>query len=257
MIQKCLNEATMPTKGALIDTVDNLISIDEFMPKTGHEFNIIVVAFYISDQNAAEDFRMFIERGTAEFKDIEVSPNPDTDGKWLVFVELERNEDFWKKLDFICKEVARLTGQKHQWQVRTYFTDNNAHPIDEIKDKIELLSSKYAIHKFKGKGSDVTNENLELFFSDSLLENFSVSGTEIEFRRGTAKLCMRVENYGDHESLIESIGGSGYDLLNRAPYEVTVLHQMLGPKYTVNNSGNQIYVEHIDRDSLLILNTYR
>ena len=75
-------------KGTILPTV----SIDEFEPKAGDNENVIVVAFYLIDQDPAEDLNTFIQRGVVDTLDVEVSPNTDDDGRYLVFVEMARNE---------------------------------------------------------------------------------------------------------------------------------------------------------------------
>lgn len=255
MTYKKLSEAAMPARGDLVDTVLDLLSIDEFAPKTGHDFNIIVVGFHFTEQAAAEDFRLFTERGTAKFKDIEVAPNPDSEGRWLVFVEIERNEEFWETLQFILDELKRLTEQEHPWVVSTYFLDEEL-PLEMAKPYVVLLSSEYAIKKIKRKNKTIKNEDLNQFFSDSLLESFNVENGLVEFKRGTAKLQFTIDQYDTGGSITESTDNSAIDMGHSVPYEVRVLKNMLGGEYEISNSKNLVYVQNKGQNSLLVLNTY-
>ena len=49
--------------GDLSGLVDSKVSIAEFKPKTGTEEDVIVIGFYVKDEEPAKDLAKFIERG--------------------------------------------------------------------------------------------------------------------------------------------------------------------------------------------------
>ena len=63
--------------GDLQTLVDNTVSIAEFKPKTGTEEDVIVLGFFVKDEEPAKDLAKFIERGVTPMLDTEVSPNPN------------------------------------------------------------------------------------------------------------------------------------------------------------------------------------
>ena len=69
--------------GDLAGTVLQEVSIDEFEPKAGDDLEVIVVAFYLTDEAPAEDLNTFIQRGFIDTLDVEVSPNTDEEGRYL------------------------------------------------------------------------------------------------------------------------------------------------------------------------------
>lgn len=112
--------------GDLKDCINPDISIDEYASKAGDNSEVIVVAFYAIEEDAAKDLDEFIEKSSIEVVDVDVSPNPTDDGKYMIFVELKRSEDFFDKLFSIVEEVENLAG-KLEWRVTTRQLD---HVID-------------------------------------------------------------------------------------------------------------------------------
>ena len=82
-----------------------LISVDEFEPKSGTVEEVIVVAFFAKDELPAYDLDDFLDKSVVEFLDSEVSPNPNEDGQYLVFVEFKRQPNFWMKLYDVMEDV--------------------------------------------------------------------------------------------------------------------------------------------------------
>lgn len=244
-----LKENKMPRAGDLIDTVDRLISIDEFEPKMGHEFKIIVVAFYFKEEAAAEDFRMFIERGVCEFLDIEVSPNPDTNGEWPVFIEIERNNKFWDTLEFLLKETDRLIGEKGEWLAKVYHEDVEF-TLEEAKTRVLLKPSQYALKKARDKSK---NESVEWgrFLEDVVCRNCTLSEGLITFHGHREKLTFKVDSFGElNENDDTPIQMSSF------PREVRLLEKMLGTDYTVDCFKNKVFVQKHNTNEVLILDRY-
>ena len=76
----------------LKDTILKKISLDEFHPKTGDEKDVAVVGFRVSQSSPGKDLYNFLNRSIIETRDIEVSPNANEDGHYMVFIEMDRNE---------------------------------------------------------------------------------------------------------------------------------------------------------------------
>lgn len=114
----------------LVDCIRPDISIDEYESKAGDNSEVIVVAFYAIEEDAAKDLDQFIEKSYIEVVDVDVSPNPTDDGKYMVFVELKRAADFFDKLFSVVEEVENLSG-KLEWRVTTRRCDHAIYLKDE------------------------------------------------------------------------------------------------------------------------------
>ncbi|MDC1446465.1 hypothetical protein N8344_00670 [bacterium] len=104
--------------GDLQSLVSSDVSVAEFEPKTGTDDDVVVIGFFCKDEAPANDIATFIEKSTVDILDTEVSPNPDENGFYLVFVEVE-NENLMQIVFELLDDVARLT-EIEEWSVDFY-----------------------------------------------------------------------------------------------------------------------------------------
>lgn len=122
--------------GDLEKLVSPTLSIAEFEPKTGNEEDVIVVAFYVKDDKPAQDLASFMEKGATDILDTEVSPNPDDDGNYLVFVEI-KNENLMATVMKLLEDVTRIV-KIENWSFEFYEGKN----IEVTLKQIEGYSNK-------------------------------------------------------------------------------------------------------------------
>ena len=106
-------------QGDLKSLVLPRVSVDEFEPKTGTHDEVMVVGFYTIDEPPANDLASFIETGVSGALDTEVSPNPDDEGYYMVFVEIENNEEAMYKTLEILLDASRIT-DIDEWTLEFY-----------------------------------------------------------------------------------------------------------------------------------------
>tara|TARA_B100000900_G_C20589552_1_gene721079 strand:- start:2432 stop:2899 length:468 start_codon:yes stop_codon:yes gene_type:complete len=104
-----INEAV--SKGDLKNMVNNIVSIDQYKSKIDEDRNIVVMAFEVYDQNAAFDLSNFIETGTSEVEDTEVSSGSNLDGNYMVFVEVRRGQKLHETIRSVLDDVSKLTNE--------------------------------------------------------------------------------------------------------------------------------------------------
>lgn len=109
--------------GDLVDTMLDKISIDEFEPKTGRSEDVIVVGFYVMNPNVGQDLYGFLNNNFDFIRDIEVSPNPNDDNFYMVFIEIDRDKHAREHIDQIISDLDNLTGDL-VWQATTHLTDD-------------------------------------------------------------------------------------------------------------------------------------
>ena len=127
----------------LKDTVLSKISIDEFEPKTGDAKDVLVMGFYVTEDSVGHDLYKFLSGSIQEVRDLEVSPNPNEDGYYMLFVEMDRNEKAVESIKFFISETERVAG-KLNWKARTYLNDDYL-PLaeEEVYQYIITDPSKY------------------------------------------------------------------------------------------------------------------
>jgi hypothetical protein len=113
-----------------------LISIDEFNSKIDNR-RAIVVAFYCTDKDPAQDLMRFIEGSNLDMLDTEVSPAPSSEGYYVVFVEFSRNREFPATLDEIIQQVGNIAENK--WQLKIWNHDDIVHYSTDVIEKLVIL----------------------------------------------------------------------------------------------------------------------
>jgi hypothetical protein len=101
--------------GDLRDTIDALIEIDRHTPKVDDNSETVVVCFKAMTLDAATDLGAFVEWGTKNIKDVEVSEASDKDGKFHVYVEMSRLPGLGQKIIDLIKDVEHVT-EPQQWK---------------------------------------------------------------------------------------------------------------------------------------------
>ena len=214
--------------GDLAGTILPDVSIDEFEPKAGDEKDVIVVAFYLNDQNPADDLNTFIQRGFIDTLDVEVSPNTDEEGRYLVFVEMSRDDTFPNKFHALLKDIGNLSGNM-DWTVKTYLADDRAFKFNdpELFNYLILQPEAY-VPKDEFKMQDM-KESINQFFKESLVSGLTIDGNVVTLTHNRRKIVAEVVDVGDYDVVIgrnflsESAFGVGQN-----PHEANVLQSMLG-----------------------------
>lgn len=98
--------------------VSDTIMMDMHKTKLGSDSEYLVVAIPVNDKKPATDLAQFLESSVYDFLDIEVSPGMDGIGRYLVYVELERNPELFDTIKGILEDVSRLSGIK-DWKFKT------------------------------------------------------------------------------------------------------------------------------------------
>src|SRR5271165_5741603 len=172
--------------GDLAGTVLPEVSIDEFEPKAGDVQDVIVVAFYLTDEEPAEDLNTFIQRGFVDTLDVEVSPNTDEEGRYLVFVEMSRDETFPEKFFALLKDVQNCA-DKIDWKIRTYYSGDSEFSQDDPKLLTYLiLEPESYVSKDDFKMKEI-EEGINDFFSNSLATNLTIDGNFVTLTQNRTK----------------------------------------------------------------------
>ena len=102
--------------GDLEHPILNKAPLTQFEPKTGSDKEVLVMGLYPKDEEPAQDLARFIERGYVGVKDTEVSPGPDEDGNYMVFVEINKDKETMKRVVEILNDIKSVTTVR-EWQL--------------------------------------------------------------------------------------------------------------------------------------------
>ena len=207
------------------------ISIDEFEPKTGKEQDVAVVGFYVNSSDAGTDLYNFVSNSVIENRDVELSPNADEDGYYMVFVEVDRNGELLKNITSLAEEVERVAG-KLNWQFKTPYLEEYA-SFDEAEKYVQQDSEDYltaADYKAKLEGefnkvndvedeeeeegvplipqeeSAIKTEDIMEFLHNTNLLDASVNEGILTMKDARGKLDLQIVDFGYGPDVMSDLG---------------------------------------------------
>lgn len=213
--------------GDLDHTIKPYIAIDRYSSKIDDE-RCVVVGFYVTDIEAAKDLNRFIQKSYIRILDTDISPSPNRNGDYMVFVELKRNKYFSVNLKNLLTDISGLTSIE-KW---SYWASGDLTLKDLDYDKIlDIIEIKEKI-----------TEEIHQGFKDSYLNSIKFDGSTIEFNN---ELITEYIEHGDIN-----------DIMNRYHIETTPINinetrheklsYMLGESWEVISSGNVIIMAKDD-----------
>lgn len=159
--------------GDLRRLVYPMISIDEYKSKMGEDADIMVLAFKVLGKDPSNDLMEFIERGYDFVLDADVSSGEDSDGNWLVFVEMERSRLRAKDIVRLIEEILNLTEQNMEDWNFTYKDSRVPFAIDveNIQEQVPLSPKQYR-ERFGDKDMDKLKENARIPINRKVPSNY-------------------------------------------------------------------------------------
>jgi hypothetical protein len=130
----------------LKDLVSERILVDVFEPKYGEESNVVVIAFEVGYEQPAKDLGNFLEQGSFDLLDVDVSSAPNNNENYYVFVELYRNSKLFEKVNSMLVNMQNLVSRKPseylfrsyrhnflEWTEENFSTVTVTNPIEYVK----------------------------------------------------------------------------------------------------------------------------
>lgn len=85
------------------------IHVDEFASKMGDDDDIIVVSFFVRDEQAAKDLMNWFEKGYDFVLDADRSPGEIKPNRYLVYVEIRRRSTAGGNVEHLLQDLNTLT----------------------------------------------------------------------------------------------------------------------------------------------------
>ena len=154
------------------------LHVDEFKSKLGDDADIVVLSFKVDNKEPANDLVAFIEKGYDWVVDADVSSGEMDDGSYIVFVEMDRNEQLADNIMALMDDLMNLTDQStDEWRVRYYKSHKETqlslealqNLIPATPEKYESMYGQEAIDQLKtAAGLDVDTKAPKNDFTESL-----------------------------------------------------------------------------------------
>ena len=213
-----LNEDLRPSD--LRYLVDNVFEVDSYSSKMGNDQDISVISFNVKSKDAAEDLESFIEKGYKFVLDADVSPGEVKEGKYKVFVEMERNKDLSSHIVEILDGVKKLVDNE-DFRFRYYrsFRSNPA-DLEALIDAVPTTPDQY-----ENKINEVQMENVDNFFNKSYLESVELNDDQLTLQKPfNGALNLVLSDFGRKQRIL-------------------YLTKFIGP-YNINKIDNKFIIEN-------------
>jgi len=192
-------------RGDLKDSVDPIFTIDQFKSKMGEDKDIIVMRFRVVDKNPAIDVMEFLEKGYPYVLDADISSGEEKDGKYSVFVELERSKSAAGQMKEILGGLSQLCDNQ-DWKFR-FHKDYHSKDFSEdaVMEEVPLTPEDY-----ENKLLEYTNTEVNEFFDQGATDNVEVDqDNNITFEKPYAEsFTAKLVNIGDYETLKDGLQGA-------------------------------------------------
>jgi len=160
-------------QGDLKRLVTSHIGIDNYKSKMGDDADILVINFVVEGKDPAKDLMTFIERGYDFVLDADISSGEDDEGRWLVFVEMERSRLRPKQIMRLIDDILNLTDQKLDDWTFNYHKDSIKYPLnlENLEEQVPLSPKLYR-ERFGDKEMDQLKENARVPMKKKTVSNY-------------------------------------------------------------------------------------
>lgn len=228
-------------EGDLEDLVLPLVSVDEYESKI--DGDAIVIGFYVSESDAAADLNRFLQRSAVELLDTEVSPAPDAQGYYMVFVELLNNDMLPDNVTTLLEEVAAVSNiESWKMQIRG---------IDELEPYCEKKLTRAIVDPEE----DDLAESIRTFLTPSDLDDAVVWRKGLTLSGLTESYAFEIVGFGPVETVLrdhkldEAAVSLSFDHVTRCCKIAT----MLGEGWAVHRVGDTDVFQHaLSLDALVL-----
>ena len=218
--------------------VDSVFEVDSYSSKMGQDKDVSVLSFSVKSKDAAHDLESFIEKGYKFVLDADISPGEVKNGRYKVYVEMERDENLGNKILEILDGVKKLADTE-DFRFR-YYRSLRSEPAD-----LETISTAVPINaaQYENKINEVQMENVDNFFNKSYLEGIDLSDDVVSLEKAYAgSLDLVISDFGPRQRIYESLDG-GFQIGSSDISEIMFLTKFLGP-YDINKINNKFVIEN-------------
>jgi hypothetical protein len=195
-----LNEDSLQA-GDLRNLVNHIFEIDSYRSKMGDDKDVVVVSFTVESKDPADDLVNFIEKGYQFVLDADVTPGELANGKYKVFVELQRDKHVAENISNMLYGVGKLAGIEG-FKFRYYKSFDSKDAIKETLE--EIIPNDPSTYDESIKEHKM--ESFEHFFGKSMFENVAVDSDLLTVKKIYADpLKFKIISAGKKDSVLESV----------------------------------------------------
>jgi len=221
--------------------VETTFTIDQYTSKMGEDSGVAVISFRVNDKHPAIDLMEFIEKGYPFVLDADISSGEERDGKYQVFVEIERTKKLPEQLKDLLKGVGQLIDSA-DWRYR-YHKDLKSQPFSEeaILENVPLSQEAYDTKILESQNKSVLE-----FFNHTPIDAIHINETGIITiaKPYSGYIDMELLAMGKYETIKDSLQGA-IQLDEASQSQVSFLEKYLG-NYEIHKINNKFLIKNGD-----------
>lgn len=232
-----LNEDSLKA-GDLKFLVDDVFEVDNYKSKMGEDKDVVVLAFTVEDRGPAEDMVNFIERGYQFVLDADMTPGELSDGKYRVFVEIERNSQIAENINDMLYGLKKLTSiNEFKFRYHKSFDTRDASTA-QLAEAIPNDPLTYDTQL-----AEYRMESYDHFFAKTMVESVSYTNNILEFKKVyAAPIKFKYITSGKTTAVLESIEDRISVGMNDMA-DIMFLTKYIG-NYNITKLGNRYMFEN-------------
>jgi hypothetical protein len=218
--------------------VKKVFEIDSFKSKIGTDEDICTLSFTVDEEEPAKDLVHFIEMGFSFVLDADASTGELDDGKYRVYVEIERTRHIGEQIMEIVEGIKKLAALDDM-RFR-YFKSFKSELASEENLMAAIPKDKQA-YRIATKEREM--DNVDNFFSNSMATDIGVVDESITFKKTYGgPLSFEILDSGPRSSVYERVTGP-IMMESSSMAEVMFLTKVIG-NYNINKIGNTFVFEN-------------
>jgi hypothetical protein len=226
--------------------VENTFTIDQFTSKMGEDSDVIVIGFRVNDKHPAIDLMEFIEKGYPFVLDADMSSGEERDGKYQVFVEIQRTNKLPKQIKELLSGVGQLV-ECDDWRFKYHKNlGSQQFTEDAITENVPLTTDAYNSRMLEVKGAAIGE-----FFNRTPFNSIQVNENDIITitKPYSGYVEMKMLAMGKYEEIKESLQGA-IQLDEASQSQVNFLEKYLGP-YEIHKINNKFLIVN-GKDAIVV-----
>ncbi len=227
--------------------VSDTFMIDTYKSKMGEDRDVAVLSFRVKDRLPALDLMEFIERGYGYVLDADISSGEESDGKYSVFVELERNRKLPEHIEEIISGLKKLTGID-EWRYRYHKEwKGKDYNVQNISEDIPLDPDSYDAFLQEDKVNTVKE-----FLDQTMYDDISMVENTVKLSKPFGvSISFEIKDFDKYKAIL-SRNGDGVQLDEQAQAETVFLNKVFG-NYEIIKLGENFMLRNNDQALLIKL----
>jgi hypothetical protein len=234
--------------GDLKNLVHDVFEIDTYRSKMGDDKDIVTLSFEVRDNEPAQDLVHFFESGFDYVLDADATTGEQSNGRYRVYVELERDKAVVEQILELVDGLEKLAALDDvRFRYHKQFKSKEV-TQENLEDTVPVDSDAYA-----SMTTESTMNNFKDFFSRSFLDEVHMIDDMLHIKKIYAEtLSFRVIDFGDTEEVRANINenfnvNDWGEIIFLTKYIGDYNISKYGNKFTIENNGSAVVVERIMR----------